>query len=67
MGAVIEMNVYISKRIARNEGDNIGRVLAEFLEELSKKSIWLRFRHCYTFLMIYVEFILEKMGQSKNI
>lgn len=61
MTAITEMNVYLSTRQSQSSKNSIGEVLAEFLEELSKKSDWSRFRYCFALLMVYVELILQKV------
>ena len=48
------MNVYLSTKVSEDKGDNIGRVLAELLRELSNVTIWNNFRNFYTLLMLYV-------------
>ena len=61
MRSITEMNVYLSTRQIQPSKDSIGEVLAELLEELSKKSEWSRFRYCFALLMVYVELIIQKV------
>ena len=61
------MTVFLATKKRTESQDSLGTVINEFLQALSSKVEWPKFKYFCTFIMMLFQFIINELNNSKII